>query len=376
MREWIQRLDVGGNASGRRIYVYDVQHDRAEVLAESLKDVFGIGGGAYDSNPAKSGAAKSPLQSQAPASGDGENLQGFEGLGMRIVPNASNNSILVLASPNEYSAIQAALKRMDRPALQVLIEATLAEITLNDELKFGVQWEFLNDGNITTLSQNGSGAVSQSFPGFSYLHTGTDFIASLNALDSITDVQVISSPRLMILNNQEAKISVGDQVPILTQQAVSAETDNARVVNSVSQRDTGVILSVQPRVNNSGMVTLDIAQEVSAVVPTTTSGIDSPTIQERSITSTVTVRDGESVILGGLISESNSTGKSGVPFLARIPVLGWLFGASTLSNQRTELIVFIRPRVVRDQSEMKALTEDLRSEFRRTFDHAQIPSAE
>lgn len=375
--DWIARLDVGGNTAGRRIYVYDVQNERAEVLADSLSEIFGLGGGHESSTQSISATSTntSLTQNESQSSTytdesilnhDSRASLGFETLGIRIVPNSGSNSILILATADEFRVIESTLKRMDRPSLQVLIEATLAEVTLNDALKFGIQWESLDNGNIATLSQSSNGAVSRSFPGFSYLHTSNNFIATLNALDSITDVQVISSPRLMILNNQEATISIGDQVPILTQQAVSTDNNDSRVVNSVSQRDTGVILRVQPRVNSSGSVTLDIDQEVSSVVPTTSSGIDSPTIQERKISSTVSVRDGESIVLGGLISEGQSTGKSGVPFLSRIPLLGWLFGSTNISKQKTELIVFIRPRVIRDNQELKALTDDLRAEFNKT----------
>src|SRR5262249_1603677 len=152
------------------------------------------------------------------------------------------------------------------------------------------------------------------FPGFSYLFTGRENIRGvLNALESITRIKVISSPKLMVLNNREASLQVGDQVPIATAAAVSTVAPAAPIVNSVQLRDTGVILRVTPRVNKSGLVLLDVSQEVSDVVPTTTSGIDSPTIQQRKFTSTVAVRSGETIALGGLIRERKAKTHSGVP---------------------------------------------------------------
>jgi general secretion pathway protein D len=397
---WIQRLDVGGTTAGRRIYVYDVQNGRAEDLAKSLTRILSLPSSAeeqnqnragYSGNYASSGLAPysgSTLGAGQPfgspqGTGFGGNSSnsntpvqfaqqpGQYGLGenqpkqgdLRIVANVDSNSLMVLATPAEFGVIEAALKRLDTPSRQVLIEASLAEVTLNDELRYGVQWNFNGKNGPATLSD--TGAIAQSFPGFSFLFTGnTNISAVLNALETKTTVRVISSPKLVTLNNHAAQLQVGDEVPIATQSAVSVVNPGAPIVNSVQMQDTGVILSVTPRVNKNGLVEMDISQEVSASVPTTTSGIDSPTIQQRRFSTTVVVKNGDTIALGGLITESRTKAKSGVPFLQSIPLIGSLFRDTDNQTARTELILLITPRVIRDDAEFQNVMDDLRSEFK------------
>lgn len=409
--DWIKRLDRGDSSPGRRIYVYDVQNGRASDLAQTLDAMFGLAtvnpasgsSGGYGQGSVYNGAGGlggqaggygngtfgrgaigqvgnpySQLSPAMAASGTGQTagiagllspgnntIASLDSLGLRLVPNDDSNSLLILASPSEFGVIENALKRLDVAPRQVLIEASLAEVTLTDEIKFGIQWMFQSSIGKGGFSPTTSSAIAQSFPGFSYMYTGASNIqAVLNAIESITKVKVLSSPELMVVNNKEADIQVGDQVPVLSQQSVSTDQSTAPIVNSVQQRDTGVILHVTPRVNKSGMVTLDIDQEVSNVVPTTSSNIDSPTIQQRKISSSVVVHDGETIALGGLISETKSNGRTGLPWLSRIPLFGWLFGATDNSSQRNELIVLIRPRVVQNTQELQDLTADLREQFK------------
>jgi len=411
--DWIKRLDLGNSSPGRRIYVYDVQNGKASDLAQTLGQIFGIaeagssssqnssssrgsssigqnglsglqsgsagisnGGGILQNGQSlgNTGAQSFGQSQYQPYSNGNGNSQpvingsgapvSLETAGLRIVPDESTNALLVLATPSEFGVIDTAIKRLDVTPRQVLIEASLAEVTLSDEIKFGVEWAFKSSAHSATFSPNSNGSVSSQFLGFSYLYTGAGNIAAaLNALESITKVKVLSSPKLLVLNNHEAEIEVGDEVPILTQQAVSTSQSDAPIVNSVEQRSTGVILHITPRVNQSGMVILDIEQEVSAVVPTTTSDIDSPTIQERQLSTTVAVHDGEIIALGGLITDSKSNDTSGLPWLSKIPVLGWLFGTKDVSHDRTELIAFLRPRVIRDPAELRRVMEDLHTEF-------------
>jgi general secretion pathway protein D len=173
----------------------------------------------------------------------------------------------------------------------------------------------------------------------------------------------LSSPSLVVLDNKTATLQVGDQVPIVTQTARGITATDAPIVNSVQLKDTGVILSVTPRVNDSGRVILDIQQEVSSVVKTTTSGIDSPTIQQRKIKTSVVVTDGEALALGGLIQERETNGKAKVPVLGDVPFLGAAFRHKTSNVSRTELIIFIRPRVIRDMEEARRITKEFRSEL-------------
>jgi general secretion pathway protein D len=268
------------------------------------------------------------------------------------------------------------LRKIDIIPLQVLIEATIAEVTLNDALTYGTQF-FLGGKVRGTLSQASSGqtntiatiagnpiGAASNFPGF-VLNNGAREV--LNALSDVTKLRVLSAPQVMVLDNEPARLQVGAQVPVLTQSQQSTIAANAPIVNSVDYRDTGVILVVTPRVNSGGLVTLDISQEVSDVAPSAatqvTSTQNSPTFDERLIRTRVAIQDGQTVGLAGLIRDSDSEGNSGVPVLKDIPLLGSLVSNQNNSRQRTELLVLITPHVVKDQRDARALTEDLRNQL-------------
>jgi general secretion pathway protein D len=299
--------------------------------------------------------ASAPLPAAGP--------QGDPG-GMRIVADDANNSLLIVCTPADYERIFDVLQEIDSQPNQVMLEATIAEVTLNDELNFGMRWFFGEKDNRGTFTDLVTGAVVSSFPGFSYIfqsNTNVGFV--LNALSTLTKVRVLSSPTLMVLDNRTATLQVGDQVPVLTQTANSVTSPDAPVVSSVELKDTGVILNVTPRVNDGGRVTLEIKQEVSDVVETTTSGIDSPTIRQRKVATTVAVNDGDTMALGGLIQERNSTEKNKVPLLSDIPVLGTAFRSKENTAHRTELVIFIRPLVTRNLSEARRVTREFREQM-------------
>jgi general secretion pathway protein D len=294
--------------------------------------------------------------------------------GLQIVADPKRNALLLFATDEEYALLQAALERLDVLPRQVLIEATIAEVTLNDQLRYGTQFFFRNNDFRFILSglppaAVGADLVSNAslFPGLFSPAIGSaigrtegssQFI--IQALQQITDVVVISAPQVLILENERAQLQVGSLVPVTTQSAVSVITPDAPVVSNIEYRETGVILTVVPRINSGGLVTLTIQQEVSDVVETTSSNIDSPTFQTRNISSTVAVRDGETIALAGLIRDSSSRGRSGIPVLQHIPILGPLFGTRTGSQERTELIVLLTPYVVEDERDARAITEELR----------------
>ena len=193
---------------------------------------------------------------------------------------------------------------------QVLIEVTIAEVTLNDQLKFGVRWFLQNNGSSVTFTDAISGSVKSVFPGFSYALALTNVTAAINTLNQITDVNVISSPSLTVMDHKTAVLQIGDEVPITTGTAVSTIAAGAPIVSSVSYKDTGVILAMTPRINASGRILLDLEQEVSTVVPTTSSGIDSPTIRQRRIRTSVVVNNGEALALGGLIQNNQTLART------------------------------------------------------------------
>ena len=372
VEDWIKRLDRGGQSEGRKIYVFHVQNGKAETMASSLSQIFGGGTGSNISGSGgngnlSNGAQNSSTASQSNFNRPNNNRQNGGAMSLqqlKIVPNVDDNSLLIFATPEEYGVISSALKQMDIPPRQVLIEATLAEVTLNDNLKYGVNW-FLESGtNSFTFSSANAGSISPSFPGFSYVYTGSNKNAVLNALSSVTDVNVVSSPKLMVLNNQTATLQVGDQVPVAVQSAQATGGQNAPLVNTIEFRDTGVILTITPHINKGGLVLLEVAQEVSEVSETKSSGIDSPTIQTRKIETMIAAQNGETIALGGLIRETSSFGRSGVPFLKDIPLLGMAFSTSSEVTRRTELIILLTPRVITNAYETREAIDSLKGEFK------------
>jgi general secretion pathway protein D len=265
------------------------------------------------------------------------------------------------------------LRRLDVAPMQVVIDATIAEVTLNDQLQFGLQW-FFRQHQSTFASANSvispTSVITPAFSGFSYLFSSSNMQIVLNALATITTLDVVSAPELLVLNNETAQLQVGASVPIPVQQAQSVLTPGAPLVNTISYLDTGVILRVTPRANANGQVTLDIEQEVSDAAPTTSSTLNAPTVNQRRIKSSVVVQSGQSIALGGLISSNKSLNRSAVPVLGEIPVLGALFRNDNNSTTRTELLVLIQPRVIANSEDAIAATNDLvgRMQYVRPFD--------
>jgi general secretion pathway protein D len=273
----------------------------------------------------------------------------------------SNNTLLILASRHDYQRVLRIIQNLDVVPNQVLIEAIIAEVTLTDDLKFGLRWHL--DGKKAGYSFTGGSSFGSLFPGFSYALAAVNAQLTLNALNTITKVNVISSPSLTVLDKHTATLQIGDQVPVVTQSAVGVVATNAPIVNSVSYRDTGVILSITPRIHESGRVFLKIEQEVSSVASTTTSSIDSPTIKQRRVKTTVQVNDGEALALGGLIQDQITDTRNQIPVLGDIPLIGNAFKEKGGTVGKTELILLITPRVVRNLNEAREITDEYRSKF-------------
>ncbi len=293
---------------------------------------------------------------------------------MRIIPNGQNNAILIYGTPRENDTVNAMIRKIDILPLQVRIDAVIAEVTLNDGLKYGTQFFFKSGGVNGILSgatqdlgsANLSAAVfNTSLPGLVVGGSGlggAPFVIS--ALQAVTSVQVLSSPELMVLDNQPARLQVGNVVPYLSQTSQSTISANAPVVSSINYQQTGVIMQVTPRVNSGGLVTMDISQEVSDVASNvTTAGINSPTFQQRSVSSRIVVQDGQTIGLAGLIRDNVTRQNAGIPWLKDVPVLGLLAGQQTNARERTELLILITPHVVHDQRDARALTADLRDQL-------------
>jgi general secretion pathway protein D len=290
---------------------------------------------------------------------------------LRIIANRTNNALLIYATPSEYTVIEGMLRKIDIIPLQVLIEATIAEVDLNDSLQYGTQFFFKADHVAFTL---GPGATTPAIPvlgGLNFPQTTSPFFTlskspnfALSLLASVTKVKVLSAPQVMVLDNQPARLQVGQQVPVLTGTATSTLAAGAPVVNSVDYHSTGVIMQVTPRVNSGGLVSLDIAQEVSDVAAAATNTVaGSPTFDDQTFTTRLAVQDGQTVGMAGLIRDNVSNGNGGIPFLKDIPILGTLVSTQSNTRARTELLVLITPHVVHDQRDARALTEDLRSQL-------------
>jgi general secretion pathway protein D len=335
----------------------------------------GVSGGLGSGIPAASTAtatAETPATEPLSAETGGGGGAGAENR-IRIIANRTNNALLIYATANEYSVIEGMLHKIDIIPLQVLIEATIAEVDLNDQLQYGTQFFFKTDHIAETLGASSISSSLPTIPGISALDFPSSspyFILSkgpnfaLSALAQVTTVKVLSAPEVMVLDNQAARLQVGQQVPVLTGTATSTLAAGAPVVNSVDYHETGVIMQVTPRVNTGGLVTLDIAQEVSDVAAAATNTVSgSPTFDDQVFRTRVAVQDGQTVGMAGLIRDNVSQGNTGLPFLKDIPVLSTLFSTQANSRMRTELLVLITPHVVRDQRDARALTEDLRSQL-------------
>ncbi|MBV8280609.1 MAG: type II secretion system secretin GspD [Candidatus Eremiobacteraeota bacterium] len=436
---WIRRLDHSDTAR-TSVHVYRVKYGEARQIARVLTDMF-IGGstasldnadGQLAPGSGSSGAAslerlslnpsgqsqiggfapRSPSGTTAsttsafgpPQAGSG-NLPGSGQLdkggvaggsgqplmqGVRITPDVVNNTLLIYADQGNYKIIESTLHQLDQPALQVAIDATIAEVTLTNELSYGVQF-FLKSKGFGLPPDRGSALNTQStqppstttttdavtgitstvtstlinrvLPGFNFL-LGSEAspTAILDALHTVTSVKVLSNPSLVVINNQVATLQVGDVVPVSTGSATVLTTSNT-VVNTIDYRNTGVILHVSPRINANGNVRLEVEQEISNVSPQSSSSL-TPTVTERRVKSSISVASGQTVLLAGLISEQQIGNRNGIPLLDEIQGLGDAFSHQDKKGTRTELIIFIRPQIIRDGLDAHHVAEELRSKLR------------
>jgi general secretion pathway protein D len=334
-QRWIRELDKSAAGSSVYMATYPLQNRSASEVAPLLNSLMSGAG-----QPTSKGSEEVTLAVMTDDAGSAS-----AGGGARVAADDSRNALIVKGTREDHDQVAYLLSSLDSAARQVLLEATIAEVVLKDELSVGTRW-FLERGN-WDLSFGGkpSGQVADS--GFSAVFGVGGADVALTALASVTEVKIISAPTLMVLDNKEGILQIGDQVPIATQNETSGNTPNAPVLTQVDYRDTGIILRVKPRIGNGGKVLLDITQEVSSVKDTEkTGGIDSPTISQRKIQTSVSLGDGQTLALGGLVQEQDGKGTSETPGLGKVPVVGNLFRAKDSTKTRTELLILIRPRVV------------------------------
>jgi len=406
VKRLVEQFDWGlEGASGRRLYVYELENGIADNIAGVLQQVFGqtrtsgargrgdqLAVPLSESSPFRTAESISrpppspgqvtggrPPQTVVTTAMDAQSEEGTlaeSESDVMIIADKENNAILVMATQQDYRAIESAIRRLDVPPRQVLIEATIAEVTLSDALTYGVRW-FIEKSN-WELGFNApvpSAAAGEGLA-FAFFDESSDLKAFFDLLATQSSVKFLSTPQVMVLDNQTANIRVGDQIPVTTRSSQSTTDPEAPIVSEVQYRDTGTLLTVTPSINAGGQITLDISQEVS--VPGTepaVGGGGNVSIAQRTINSSVIVHDGQTVVLGGLIRETTSDGKSGIPLLMDLPLLGYLFSTSTEDTFRTELIITVRPVVVENQMEMQKVTDELRDRMAKANEYEQAVRA-
>ena len=423
--QWVQRLDRS-DSSGTTVRIYQLNFGNATKIAKILNDIFvgrsgtsaetpanqlapgtnatasrldalSAGGAGAPAGGASSSSASAPAgQSMGSDSNskasistafgsfaerwnqDDNNAGGQNGStqrgvmqNVRITANTADNTIVVYSNQEDYRTIEHALGQLDRPQLQVAIDAMVAEVSLNDQLQYGVQY-FLTSSAVGAGSNQGSAGLlnaatsaaqtallARVLPGFNLL-LGSEANPRLiiNALDTVTTTKVLSAPSLVVTDNQPAILEVGQDVPITTGSATVLSTSNT-VVNTIDMRSTGIILKVLPHVHPNGSIELELEQEVSAVVPTQPSTL-TPTITERRVHSTVRMTSGQTVLLGGLISENNETTKAGMPVIDQIKYLGDLLSNKSDLRNRTEIIIFVKAQLIRNGFDAQKVSEEFR----------------
>lgn len=418
--QWVRRLDRS-DTTGTTLRTFKLKNGKATEVAKILNDIFGQKSGSGDSATkqlapgVESAQARMDALDRGSSSASGANGSGltnasntsdnrsagtiaaaFESFAgrkngdvdasggpsgniprgtfqnLRITADAANNSIVVYSNQEDYRVVERALRDIDRPLMQVAIDATVAEVTLTDELQFGVQ-AFLTSKNVGLGKDKGAisllsagqdvaqaALLQKVAPGLNLLlGSESQPRVILNALSNITDVKVLSSPSIVALDNQPALLQVGDEVPITTSSAAVLTNAATPIVNTITMRNTGVILKVLPHVHANGSVQLEVDQEISNIVNGDQQTL-TPTIAQRRVHSTVSVNSGQTVLLAGLISERNQQTKSGIPGLREIKFLGDVFGSTSSTKTRSEIIIFIKTQLIRNGVDASAVTEEFR----------------
>lgn len=388
MANWVQELDKSQINKGAKVYVYFVQNAQATDIAQTLQLVYGLRTTGSTSRTSSTSKSKTGTTSSKNVLVQGRttttskdkterpdlNLDvtatGELSDEVEIIPDEVNNAILIKARPRDYNIISEVIKQLDVLPRQVLIEVMIVDVNLKDDISFGVEWFLKNKGikidnavysadmalsNGTTLAQNTE--LGKGLAGFSYgLYNGAGGLRALvTALAEKTDVNILSSPTILAVDGQESSIEVGDEVPTLTS---TITTDGGLTTQSVQYRNAGIILKVKPFINDSGVARMEITQEVSAVTSETTGSINSPRFRTRKATTYLVAKDGQTIVIGGLMQTQKTKSSSGIPFLKDIPVLGYAFGGHGSNTNKTELLIAITPHVLKTREQADALTQE------------------
>ncbi|MFW8600124.1 type II secretion system secretin GspD [Desulfobacterota bacterium M19] len=366
--KWVKELDRAPTAGRDSIYIYNVRNSVASDLANLVSSLISGKGVKSSSRSSKNkrltppGSISSGKSMRGPIifkkSRSGLNAASMQFAGAPVlIPDDSRNIIMIRGLYPDYVRIRKLLERLDNMPMQVLIEVMVAQVSLDDNLKYGVEWALKNNA----AEIHGTGISFNEADGLKFnlaFDDQTDIFKLFNFLATNNNFTVLSSPQVLVLNNETATVNVGEQVPIITSET-SDTTSSTTSNRTVQYKDTGVILKVTPRINNDGIILLDIDQQVSSVKDQTTSGVDSPTISTKEIKTKLAVKNGQSILMGGLIAHNKTTNVSGVPLLKDIPGLGWLFKTKSIKNSKTELMVMVTPYVIS--------SEDVLDEYIKNF---------
>lgn len=364
---WIAQLDQSGLNREIRNYFIKVQNGQATEIAALLLEIYGRPDRSEDELFPPPGVRAEAAQAgdADPAASSAQMIQGE----IKIVADEQNNALIVQCSPEDFEVIEETIRELDRVPRQVLINVKIYEVILDDELSMGVS-AFLQDrGNpvvpspSTTTASYGAAAAGLNLATRALMGNTRELVAFLNAAEIRRRSRVLSAPSVIASDNVSARIQVGSQIPILTSQGVvpGGTGGSSLFSNTIQNRNTGVILNVTPRINAGGWVTLVVEQEVSSPGPPPAGGIQSPSINIRSVNTQVTVKNAQTIAIGGIISETKGNSRNGVPLLGRIPGLGLLFGSTSRKTSRTELIALITPHVIEDIEQASDLTDALKS---------------
>jgi general secretion pathway protein D len=383
VERWLKELDrIPTEGSKFSVFVYYVQNAKAKDLAEVLKPAFTAGKDkkgefkekTVEQPPGQRSVRPSPTPPtpQAAPTEEGGAVPVGE---INIVVDETNNALVIRAFPRDYRSILETIKKLDIYPKQVLIEVFLAEITLDDANKFGIEWaRFIssNPPKAQELILNsppptdpfGQALAAGTNLRYSIVELGGRVAAAINAAASDNRLKVVSSPHILASNNKEAKIQVGSSQPILTNTystGITTTTGTGVVEGTIEYKDIGIILVVTPRISDGGLVSMEISVENSTVATTSLGTLPSiPVFNKRTAKTVLSVMEGQSIVIGGLIQDTKNETKSGIPLLSKIPILGALFGYQTYSMGRTELILMMTPHVIADLDQSNAVTREFR----------------
>ena len=370
--DWVVKLDEINTDVEEQIFIYFLENSKATDIGDILNKVYGEGVETKKKEEKKG----TPVKKTPEKPGGAPTAAGMVAGKIKIVTDEVTNALIIRAMTSDYNIIKKTIQLLDIVPRQVLIEVLIAEISLGDDTQFGVDWNFKKK-DVTVGGETGTfdSILNNNIPttlaspaaGYTAVFAASDLYARLYAFAGENRLNVLSSPHVLAANNKEAKIEVGQEVPIVTSEytpeAFSTGGTSDTTSRSIQYRDTGIILTVTPRINEKGLVAMDIDQEVSQVSEQTITGISSPIITKRSAKTSLVVQNGSTIVIGGLIQEQKERSISGIPFFSKIPLLNYFFSYTKHKVTKTELVILITPHTIRSLEEADLITKEFKDKI-------------